>query len=181
MENHLGLGKETTWATPAARTLWLEILSEAIRLEPNYASIETIRSAVVRAHALGSEVVRGPFRAIANYQDLPSLFWYLFGDSDVTGAGPYTHTIPQASSPALARAPFTVEVQRDEGGDGETHLYAGCQLTELGLTIAVDELCEVSGAVLGSAETLPAASSPSYPDLDLVLPTDVVVNWAPQE
>jgi len=179
MENHLGIGVESVWDTPIAPDIWLEILSEAIRREPSYQPVESIRSVGPRAYSLGSVVSRGPFRAICNYQDLPSLVFLMFGDSDLTDADPiYTHTIPQASAPAFVRPPLTFEVHRDEGGSGLAHKYSGGTLTELGITVAVDELVECTGAMLGSGtEGVGSPSTPVYNAFDLIQPTEAVVEF----
>lgn len=174
-EKHVGFGKETTYGTAVAATLWLELLSEGVRREPSYQPVPSIRSVAARALSLGKVVTRGPFRLVGNYQDLPSLFWYWFGEETVTGPGPYVHTIPDAS-PLFIRPSFTYEAQRDVGDGGDTFKYAGCMLTELAVTVAVEELFEASGALIGNGvETTGSPSTPSYPAFDLMMPTECVV------
>jgi len=174
---HVGFGHQSGGfgTGPVAATIWAEILGEAVRLEPQYQPLNSIRSVSPRALSLGSELARGNFRAIVNYQDAISLVWLMFGDGDTTGAGPYTHNVPDSATPAYVRPTFTVEAQRDVGDGGATHKYADCIMTELAVQVAVNEAAEIAGAVLGGAETLGSPSTPSYPDFDLVVPTDCTV------
>lgn len=172
-DKHVGFGKQTAFGTPAAATIWLELQSEGVQLEPQYQPISTIRSVSPRVLSLGSELSRGPFRAIGNYQDLASLVWFFFGDSTTTGT--YTHTVPHPTTPVFVRPPFTFEAQRDLGDGGDTFKYQDCILTEMELSVAVDDLFSVSGALLGGVQTLGSPSTPSYPALDLIQPTECSV------
>ncbi len=174
MEHHLGIGFESSYDTAIAPSLWLEVLSEAIRMEPNVVAVDTIRANGTRIHKTVGKVTRGPFRAICNYQDLPSLFYAIFGSVTTTGAGPYDHTVPQYPVGAIDTEDLTFEVQRDEGGDGETTKYSGCVLTELKMSMGLDQPILVEGQVLGSGtEVTGSANTPSYRDFDISLPTEM--------
>jgi hypothetical protein len=178
-ERHFGLGIEATWGTPAPMDIWLELLSEGLQLEPAYQEIQTIRTRSTRAMPLLGDVVRGPATVLVNYQDIAHLFFYLLGSEDfqvdTPSVGLGTHTLP-ASTGLVARPPLTAEVQRDEGTTGDTWQYAGNILTALNLSIALEQAMQAEINLVGATEANAAAGTPSYPDLDVVIPSHVTVN-----
>ena len=169
MARFLGLGPESAYATPVAPTVFLEAESEQIRDEPVTEAIQTIRTRSVRANEILTASARGPATVLANYQDMANLFYYLLGDVDVTGAGPYTHTVP-GSTGVADRPSLTVEVTRDGTGGAQSWRYAGMFLTQLQLSVAVDQVMRAQLGFLGKEEATGTAGTPSWPDLDLVLP-----------
>ena len=179
-DKHLGLAKESSWGVNPGfgSAAWFEILSEGVKIEPRYIAVNTIRSVAPRAQSLGSSVTRGPIRGLVNYQDFPSLAYYMLGDNDSSaGPAPYTHTIPKASAPAFIRPSATIQIQRDVGDGGETFKYQGCVMTELGLVVAINEVSEFSAAFVGKGTGLTGTpDTPTYPTLDLLLPTQAIVS-----
>lgn len=170
----LGIGIEASYATKIAASTWFECLAESVHLEPVYQPVSTIRSVGVRRGSLQGAPVRGPFRCAANFQDIGHLFYWLFGDVVTSGAGPFVHTLPGAT-PTIVRKSATLEIQRDPDEGGATWKYLGCMLSELGFTVGIDALAEVSANIIGSSEVVEAGGSPTYPEFDLVVPTDCFV------
>jgi hypothetical protein len=172
-QKHIGIAVEGTYGTKVSPpTTFLEVLSEQIRRQKILQPITTIRSVGVRRLSKFGEIIRGPFRAACNYQEISALAVLMLGDKSTSGAGPFLHTIP-AATPAFLRSSFTCEVQRDPDDGGETWKYLGCMLTELAFQIGVDQVAEVACQLIGASELREAGvGTPTYKDFDLVQPVE---------
>ena len=175
---HVGLAIEATWGSAeSTMDLWLELLSEGVQLEPKYYEAKTVRTRATRGLVLLSDIVRGPLSALVNYQDIAHLADWFLGSTLTSGTGPYTHTAPHTTTGLADRPGLTVEIQRDEGGDGETWRYAGNVLTSLGLNINLEQPLSAELALVGKSEATGSADTASYPDFDLVYPSHATVNF----
>lgn len=170
MARFLGIGKESSYATPVAPTVFLEAESEGIQDEPLTEAIETIRSRSVRQQEILTSAVRGPAQVVANYQDLHALFFSLIGSESTAAGPPIVHTQPDPAVGYAARPSLTVEATRDGSAGSQAWRYAGMFLTGLQLAVAVDSLMRASLAFTGKEEAVGTEASPTWPDLDLVLP-----------
>ena len=122
---HFGIAPETTWNTLVAPTTYMEAQSEKLKLDKTEIVLETIRSRAARRRYVAKRIVGGqPPVFPANYQELGEYLYYLMGTVDVSGSGPYTHTIP-ASTGIADRKPFTAESMRD--GATNVWRWGGCQ------------------------------------------------------
>lgn len=167
MGRWLGIGKESSYGVTVAPTLFLEVESEGIQDERAVEEIKTIRTQSVRQVEELTAAARGPAAVVANYQDLSALFYYLMGSLTFGAGSPNTHTVP-ASTGMAARPSLSVEVSRDS--TAQTWRYLGSFLTGLQLTVAVDQIMRAGLQVVGKDEVKGTAGTPSWPDLDLVLP-----------
>lgn len=169
----LQIGPESTYDTLVAATIQIEIESEDIRVENELEEIGTIGTYSTRRVERLRKVTRGSFTGFCNYQTVGNLLYYLVGDVDVTGAGPYTHTIPGSTGYA-DRPSLSIEVARDS--DTLTWKYSGCILTGLTFEFTTDQVVRVTGEIIGSGtEATGAGASLSANDLDFALPTEVTL------
>ena len=162
----LGFGAETTWGTAVARTNWMRVVSTGIdrtidKVPRPHLGTLGATSANRRSHFLASDMVAGDFEVIASYDD-STLLLLEFGMGAVatTGAGPYVHT-------------FTLTEDLPEGltveqifGTGGAEVYAGCMVTNLGISCAVGDVMRLTGSVIGSTSAgRTGAPSPTYSPL----------------
>ena len=165
---HFGVGFEVAWGTPVASTMFFEVLSESIKTERNKIRIKTIRSSSTRKIVDDFTIVRGTVEVVLNYQDIPLLAYFMLGDVDTTGAGPYVHTIP-GSTGIEVRPPLTLELQRDS--TALTWRYAGCIITSLAIAVTEGQEARATVGFVGKSEATGTATSATYPDLDVVIPS----------
>ncbi len=147
LDRHIGFGKETVPGTPVAPTKYIDLLGETIEETPVLEQIALSRLVALAKVANNNAAVGGGFNAQGSYQDIAHLLWYIIGGVvGTSGAGPYTHTIPNASG-AAGRPYLTTEVRRDD--DTRTFRYPGCLLTSLALSAAVGQSFRFDGEVAG--------------------------------
>lgn len=175
MARHVGFGKETAWDTPVAPSIFLEATSEGLAVVQTNIEVKTMRAISTRAVDKSGEHWEGPVEFVGNFQELHNLFYMLLGTVSTTGAGPYTHVIPDAAGAVLeTRKSFTVEVQR--GASGQAFTYEGGLMTGLTLDCQLGQEMRVGTTWIGSGHTGPAAqTSSSFSTLDVVLPRQIAV------
>ena len=171
---HVGFGFEVTEGTPVASTHFVEGVTESIQDEREFEEVQTIRSNSTRDVVQLKAWSAGDVEAVSNYQDLAHWFYMMLGSVDTTGVGPYTHTLP-ASTGIADRPAVTVEVERDN--DTQTWRYPGCILNTLTITQGLDGSGRVTGNFKGRSSSTGTSTTPTFPDFDVVLPTQATVSF----
>jgi len=175
MPRHIGFGKESAWDTGVPPTIFLEGLSESIAVVQSNIEVKTMRAISTRAVDKSGEHWEGPAEFVGNFQELHNIFYMLLGSVSTTGAGPYTHVIPDAAGAVDdARKSFTIEVLR--GVAGQAFTYTGGILTGLTLECQLGQEMRVGTTWIGAGHSGPgAATSSSYSTLDVALPRQIAV------
>ena len=175
---HAAFAPESTWNTPVAPSasvgVFFEATSEGLQMEKAEALVKTIRSASIRERYVATKAVRGTVTGALNYQEIGEALYYLIGDVDTTGVGPYTHTIP--GSTGIANRPsFTTELQRDSTAN--TWRYAGCMMKGITITQSVSGDGSVTYDILGASQADGTAATASFRDLDIMKPSQWTVSF----
>ena len=157
----LGMGEESTWGTPVARTNWRPLnsvsLSRKVTQVPRPDLKSDAGSAMRRGHFLSEEIVDGSASIICTYDNCGMLLKAALGTLADAGSGPssYTHTYTLAASPPTG---LTVEVVR--GTSTQSEVFEGCKVNGLTLAVAAGEAMMMdldfigqTGAARGSAGT----------------------------
>ena len=159
----LGFGVEVDWSTPVARTNWMRVVSAGIdrtveKVPRPHLGTLGATSANRRSHFLSSDMVAGDFEIIASYDDSTLLLLeYGLGAVATTGAGPFVHTFTLADTLPIG---LTIE---QIFGTGGAEVYAGCMVTNLGISCAVGEVMRLTGSVVGHTSAgRVAAGTPTY-------------------
>ena len=162
----LGFGVEVDWSTPVARTNWMRVVSAGIdrtvdKVPRPHLGTLGATSANRRSHFLASDMVAGDFEIVASYDDSTLLLLeYGLGAVATTGAGPFVHTFTLADTLPIG---LTVE---QIFGTGGAEVYAGCMVTNLGISCAVGEVMRLTGSVIGHTSAgRVAAGTPTYSPL----------------
>lgn len=176
MARHFAMGEETTYGTAVTSfDVYMEALSESVQKEIAFERIQTIRTESTRKIEELNTAIRGDVEVVGNYQDLAHAFYALLGSVDTTGAGPYTHTTP-ASTGIATRPSWTVEISRDT--TAQTWRYAGCILTGISVSVAVDQVMRGTLSFIGKSEATGLISTATYAALDVVLPKECTMNFS---
>jgi hypothetical protein len=172
VQRSFGIGKETTYGTPVTIAKWFEMISEGVERQPQVARVSGIRSHSTRYGRIVHHDIEGPIRCILAYNELGHLMRAFWGSSDVTGAGPYTHTIPASTGPAV-HSSYTIQLERDPSPLG--FRVQGAVFTGLAFALKNMEISEVVATILGQDEQSTAASNPTYLTELFVGPLDLSV------
>jgi hypothetical protein len=166
---HVGIGKETTWATPVAVTDYVEALSETLALSIDRFDVKNItgRLAEPDDHA-GVKRVEGdlviPGHPIAIGHFLNGAFGQGSKTVTVVLSG-FLWTTEWWPAPADAGANnplpgYTLEIFRDVTS---SHRYAGAQVNKLTLQIQPNQELRVTAGLLAKTTSVVAKTTPSFP------------------
>lgn len=171
INSYIGVGKETTWGTPVARTRFAELVSEGLRLSRERVVADSFRGLSKRRVFDGKRMVEGEFQIELMYEQQGLLWQHLFNTVSPT-TGPtqttvYTHTY----APALAlMAGLSVEVERDV----QAFLYEGCKVGRCTIVAEPDKIVKATWGIVGEDESQVSATSPTYPPEKPILHTQLV-------
>ena len=148
----LGFGKESTWGTEVARSVWCKVTAVSLAVKPAFEMSPTLLQSGGSANAKlffqTEEVVSGGFDAIACYEGgsaLGLLLHYALGAKSTAGSGPYTHTVTLASDlpPGL-----TGEYHRGTDTSG-TEEYYGLTVNKFSMEVQAKQEMKLSVEFLG--------------------------------
>jgi len=162
-----GIGEESTYGTLVARTKFLEIVSENIKVESPRTPRDTLTGASRKYYRPGKIAVAGDIVHELGYEGAELLFKHLFGSVasvQQAATAAYKHSFTLADAPPVG---LSVEINK---GDVSGFFYEGCHIGELKLAQAVDEPLQAAWSIIGQAETRGAKSTPTFP-------TDRPADW----
>jgi len=161
INSFISLGEESTYGTAVSTTDHFRLISEAITVEDGYNLRPYLSTAVARQKIRNRRNVSGSFTIPASYGGMGLLLKHVLGDVSTAGAGPYTHTITDATLPTG----LTIQVDRDSAGVGGSSAfrYAGCQISSFTMSQSMEEEAQISCDILGKVVTNESAATPSYP------------------
>jgi len=158
----IGLGLETTYGTPVSRTSWFRLISVDIKPENPSIFKQFLGTALDRHIVKSKKTVSGSFTIAVPYAGFGFILKHALGAVSTTGSGPYTHAFTCAALPLA----MTVEVNSDTRVD----LYAGCKITGIKITAALEDHVQCEVSILGRSVTNVSASTPTFP-------TDTFIDW----
>lgn len=160
----IGYGRETTWGTPVAATIFNEFLDESIKLDQKRNYKPTLGSVSQRYSVRGKRKGGGSVKMPMIYQGCETLFKDALGSvvSALTDVTAYTHTFSLA---AALNTGLTFVVNRDAGaiGGSSCFQYAGCQIAKLAIAQNQENFAELSVDIEAQDELLIAKPTPTFP------------------
>lgn len=127
-----GFGQETVWGTAVARTVWMELVSETMKLTSEKTMrgtlAESAGSLLRRKHALGARKAGGTIEALVSYEGFGLILKHAMWGTPATGtvaSGIYPHTFTLGTAPPTGG--LTIEIVR---GDGTAEVFAGCRISK---------------------------------------------------
>jgi len=179
MSRHLGIAKEVTYGLALTPTHYMEALSEDLHVEREQESLATIRSFVPIDIFELTQVVKGSFEMLANYEEIGILLRAFLGNVDRTGAGPiYTHTYPKSTGLADRTDSFCVEVLRDTGASNSFR-YSGLKCQSWNVSSANDRTTRMTFGWLGKTGAVAGPGTPTFPTFRPIPPADVSLTMDP--
>jgi len=181
IQGYIGIGKEVTWGTPVASTVFVsatESISEErgrLREAMTFGTRSTLPAIEGRTRISGS---------ISGLHARPGALGHLLraavGVPVTSGVGPYVHVFTPTTDKFSAEAalpPYSVTVERGS----LRHRYAGGQVTQLTLRQPADDALTVDAEFLfqdvsdvASAETVALETNPRFIFRDLAITKDAV-------
>lgn len=168
-EAAIGIGEESTWGTPVARTIWRPLVSESLTrklTKQRRADLKgTSASANVRGHFSVNEEAGGPLRVLATYDNIGTILKHALGSLATTGSNPYTHTFKLA-----ADLPTGLTLEKVIGKSGDSEVFAGALIN--GLTLDVSQggpMFLDLDVIARTAAARESAGSPSYAAIENVV------------
>jgi hypothetical protein len=180
MGRYVGIGEETTYGTLVAADHFYEALSESLRLERDFETLETVRGFSPIDIVDLTEAVRGDVEMLANFDEIGLVYKHLFGSVDTTDSGSLkAHTFPASTGiPAADRVGLglSFEVKRDESLWWK---YSGCKIVGFSHEGAIGEASRMNMTVIGKAETTSATgTTASFPTFLPMLPKHITVAFS---
>jgi|GEM_PF-2904597 len=164
----LGIGSESVWGTPVARTNWKPMVSMGLRrmitrkAEPELGRLGQA-SSMQRFPYDESDFAGGSIEYVACYDDSTIvLLAHLLGTVATTGSGPYTHTVTLASPVPLG---LTLEQisGTSNGSIDPGEVFEGCKFGSGNISLTAGGLLMVKTEVMGQTSAgLVAAATPTY-------------------
>ncbi len=161
----LGLGEETNWGTPVARTIWREAISADLKRTPEKVRVPHLVAATTpmmsKAHRIIREDAGGTIEIPLHYRGMGLLLKSIFGAVVDAGSGPYTHTYTLGDPRTLV--PLTIE--QIIGNSGNSEVFTGCVPTRFTLRFSSYDYARLSIELLAkTAAARGAAGSPTAGD-----------------
>jgi hypothetical protein len=158
----IGVGVESTFGTPVARTKFFEFMSESVKLDAGLEARSSLRGRSRNRRGQKKHAVAGTVEFQLQVDGMEVFLKNALGSSSTSGAGPYTHTI------SLARAlptGLSVELNRDASniGGSSAFLYDGCQIAKMTLKHSPGDFLKMSVDLVGEGDSsLVAVSTPTF-------------------
>lgn len=181
-KTYIGLGQETTWGTPVARTKFLELVSGGDALVVNEQKIlsQGVNAIGVRGDlevAKGPVSVEGSLTVEHHYDGLEVLLKHALGA--VTSSQPNAAGYPTVWSHVFTIADalpagLTIEVARDV----TAFIHEGCKITGLEFSLGgPDELLRMVLDLLGEDVATGSATSPAFPSVGRFNAPEALLKW----
>lgn len=165
-----GIGVESTWGTPVARSNWKVMNSFGLRRTRSKKPVPELgrlgqASSNPRFFWVENDFAGGPFQFDACYDDSTVLLLgHILGTIATTGAGPFTHTAT-LSSPQV-QAGLTIEqINGTATADltTTTEVFEGCKIGAAKITLTNGGIFTVEGEVIAQTSGgLTTPGTPSY-------------------
>ena len=165
----IGVGEETTWGTAAARTHWMQPISESLMRKVGKAGRPNLGLTGVpgrRRHYISDDMAGGDVELELLLEGQGIWLKHALGTLAESGAGdPYTHTYTQ-SSQLDAGTGLTIEriVGTDTAaGATRAEVFEGCKIATLGIKIALGDIARMTcGIIAETSSTRAAGGSPTF-------------------
>jgi hypothetical protein len=169
----VGWSEESTWGTGVTPTSFYKMAGgETVRWNPTFYDDPSLAGASLWEVLLGSSTVGGDIPLPVRWEGLELLFKHLLGAVSTSGAGPdYTHTFtPDDDLPTG----LTLGIYRGMPTD-KMFQVVGTKLTGGSFRVERNAPLMFTPSFIGKAETLESKETPTYPDADLIKPSQLVV------
>lgn len=172
----LGIGEESTYGTPVARTKFLQILSESLVTIEEKAESLSVSNVDVTDQDVWQGVVdvNGDVQFHVPFEGAELLFKHAFGSVTSTqdgATGIYDHVFSLADSLPTG---LSLEINRDIS----SFTHAGCKIDTLELNIGgVSEFLRATCGIIGRDVATASASTAVYPDFPKFKGTEFVLTW----
>lgn len=152
LDSQLGFVQESSYATYATPTRFIEFTDESLKLDITRIESKGLRAGRRVSHrwAAGTQRVNGDINFELAPQDLGLLLENAIGPAQTTGAGPYVHVFEPGNLPATG---LVFQVNRpDVAGTDRVFSYLGCRINELEIAAKVDEYVTARLGIYGADE-----------------------------
>jgi len=162
----VGVGRETTWGTRVAPTVFERPIEESMKLNQSKMPLASLGTVGQYRNVSSRRFVDGGFKFYSGFNGmLGVLLNDAIGDASsaqVDASSAYDHTITPDSALPVG---LSVQVSRDAGNISTAYDYEGCQIESLTLRQSNEAPLEVEVAFQGEEETKQSEASESFATL----------------
>jgi hypothetical protein len=163
-EAQIGLGNESTWGTPVARTRFIDMVRVSGGLLYPLIERETFRGRSPLVPVRGAKLVDGEIESELLYEGWEDFFYHLFGKVTTTTINVTAKQHVFAFDDTLAMpVGLTVEVKY---GAAATELWEGCKVESMRLVAEIDKILKATFKLFGEDISSVSPTSPTYPTAD---------------
>lgn len=162
----IGVGHESTWGTPVARTKFIEQVSVKGGNKSALLQADTIRGRSQVNLFRGANMVEGEIVSELRYEGWEDFYLHLFGKvaTTTTNSTGKQHIFSFDDTVAMPTG-LTIEVKYDSAG---TVLWEGCKVDQMDLAFEIDKLLKATIKVVGEFESTTTASTPTFPTAGII-------------
>lgn len=157
-----GVGVESTFGTPVARTKFFEFNSESVKLDGGMIAHSSLRGRSQNRRGKKKNSVAGTIEMPLQVDGAEVILKHAFGACVTSGAGPYVQTITLTRALPVG---LSLEINRDASsiGGSSSFLYDGCQINKLTLKHSPEDFLMMSLDIVGEGDSsLVSVSTPSF-------------------
>jgi len=169
----IGLGHESTWGTPVARTRFIEKTVVTGGLKHPLLDRETIKGRSPVTPFRGAKLVDGSITSELLYEGWEDLFYHFFGKKSVSTVDVTAQIHNFLCDDTLAMpVGLTVEVKY---GSVVTELWEGCKVESVQLVADIDKVLKATFRLVGQDISSTSPTSPTYPAAEAIIWNQIVL------
>jgi len=172
-ETIVGIGHETTWGTPVARTKFIDHLSVNGGIVNPLIEGETFRGRSKTNMFRGAKKVELEIASELRYEGWEDFFYHLFlgkvTGSTVNAIRQYVFTFDDT---VAVPAGMSVEVKY---GAAATLVYEGCKVNGASFAFEIDKLLKCAFKLVGEDAASGSATTPTFPSAPIILWNQIVL------
>jgi len=162
----IGVGRETTWGTRVAPTVFERPIEESMKLNQSQLPLPSLGTAGQYRSVASRRFVDGGFKFYAGFNGMIGVLLNdAIGDASsaqVDASSAYDHTINPDSDLPVG---LSIQCSRDAANIGTAYDYEGCQIESLTLRQSNEAPLEVEVAFQGEEETKQSEATESFATL----------------
>jgi hypothetical protein len=171
-ETIIGLGHETVWGTPVARTKFID--HTACTLKPTNPLIkgETFRGRSETNYFRGAKKIEGEISSELRYEGWEDLFYHLFLGKVATTT---VNTIKQHdfTYDDTVAVPVGLSIEA-KYGSAATLVYEGCKVAGATFDFQIDKLLKAAFKIVGEDAASGTATTPTFPAAPIIIWNQIV-------
>lgn len=162
----VGVGRETTWGTRVAPTVFQRVTEESMKLNQSMTPLPVLGMTSAFRKVNSRRFIDGGFKFLGGYNGMLGVLLKdaigSVSSSQVAATSAYDHTFTPANALPVG---LSVQVSRDAGNIGTAYDYEGCMVESLTLRQGNESAMEIEVAFQGEDESKQSEATDSFATL----------------